>query len=81
METTLVGQLLDCYRLMGRDGLMVKADKVLDTQAVDVGTVSDTLRGEVFAEVHTIGANQLGELHSGNVMLQIELRFLAISFQ
>jgi hypothetical protein len=48
---------------------MVKVDKVLDTQAVNVGTISDTLRGKVFAEVYTIGANQLSELYSGNVML------------
>ena len=75
-----MGQLSDRYRLMSRDGLMVKVDKVLDTQAVDVDTISDTLRGKVFAEVYTIGANLHGELHSGNVVLQIELRFLAISF-
>ena len=80
METTLVGQLLDRYRLMSRDGLMVKVDKVLDTQTIDVGAISDTLRGKVFAEVYTIGANLLGELHSGNVVLQIKLRFLAKSF-
>ena len=80
METTLMGQLLDRYRLMGCDSLMVKVDEVLDTQAVNVSTISDTLRGKVFAEVYTIGANLLGKLHSGNVVLQIELWFLAISF-
>lgn len=80
MKTTLLGQLLDRYRLMARDCLMIKVDKVLYTQAVDVGTISDTLRGKVFAEVYTIGADLHCELHSGNVVLQIKLRFLAISF-
>ena len=75
-----MGQLLDCYRLTGSDSLMVKVDEVLDTQAVNVSTISDTLRGKVFAEVYTIGANLLSELHSGNVVLQIKLRFLAKSF-
>ena len=80
METTLVGQLLNRYRLMQSSCLMVKVDEVLDAQAVDVGTISDTLRAKVFAEVYTIGTNQFGELHSRNVVLQVKLRFLAISF-
>ena len=80
-ETTLVGQLLGGYRLMGCGNLMVEIDKVLDAQSVDIGIVRDTLQGKVLAEVSTIDANLFGELGKGNVVLQIELRFLTILLQ
>lgn len=69
METTLVSQLLDCYRLMGCDCLMVKFDKMFDAQTIDVGIITDTLRSKVFAEVYSVGTNLHGKLHSRNVVL------------
>ena len=54
---------------------------MLDEQTVDVGIVIGSLISEILTEIDAIGANQHGQLHNGNVMLQIELRFLAILFQ
>jgi len=56
---------------------MVEVDEMLDAQAIDVCIVSNALRGKVLAEIGTIGANQLGNLGNGDVVLQIELRLLA----
>ena len=70
-ETTLIGQLLDGHRLMGRNCLMVEVDEVLDAQTVDVFIITDTLQGKVLAEVGTIDANLIGELGQGNVVMQI----------
>ena len=60
---------------------MVELDEVLDTQTVDVGIVGGTLRGKVLTEIDTVGAHLFGELGSGYVVLQVELRFLAILLQ
>ena len=79
--TALVGQLLGYHWLAGSDCLMVELDEVLDTQTVDVGIVGGTLRGKVLTEIDTVGAYQFGELGSGYVVLQVELRFLAILLQ
>ena len=54
---------------------------MLDAQAVDVGIVSDALGGKMPAKIGAIGANLLGELDNGNVVLQIELLFLAVLLQ
>ena len=79
-ETALVGQLLGYHWLAGSDCLMVELDEVLDTQTVDVGIVGGTLRGKVLTEIDTVGVHLFGEFGSGNVVLQIKLRFLAKSF-
>ena len=57
---------------------MVEVNKVLDAQTVDVLIVSDALHGKVLAEVGAVDANQCGELGKRDIVLQIELRFLAI---
>ena len=80
-ETTLVSHLSDRYRLTSSDSLMVEVDKVLDAQSVDVGIVSDTLRGKVPAEVGTVNANQCCKLGNGDIVLQIESRFLTMLLQ
>ena len=54
---------------------------MLDAQPVDIGIVSDTLRGKVLAEVRAVNANQCGKLGDGDVVLQIELRFLTMLLQ
>ena len=68
-ETTLVSHLSDRYRLTSSDSLMVEVDKVLDAQSVDVGIVSDTLTGEMLAQIETVGSNSLSKLWEGNVVL------------
>ena len=68
-ETTLVGQLLRSYRLIGCGCLMVELNEVLDAQTVDVCIVCDTLLGKVLAKVGTVDANLFGELGKGNVVL------------
>ena len=80
-EATLIGELLGYYRLMGSESFIVEFDEVLDAQTVDVGIVGNTLHGKVLTEIDTISTNQLGELGYGNVMLQIELRVLAMLLQ
>ena len=70
--------MLDHYRLMGNDCLMVEFNKMLDAQSVDVGIVSRVLIGEMLAQIKTIGSNNMSKLGKGNVVLQIELRLLAI---
>ena len=57
---------------------MVELNKMLDAQSVDVGIVSEPLHGKVLAEVGAVDANRCGELGKRDVVLQIELRFLAI---
>lgn len=61
-EATLIGQLLDGYRLMGSDGFMVEVDKMLNAQTVDVCIICDTMQGEMFAEVGAVDSNQCGKL-------------------
>ena len=51
---------------------------MLDAQSVDVGIVSEPLHGKVLAEVGAVDANRCGELGKRDIVLQIELRFLAI---
>ena len=80
-ETTLVCQLLGGNRLVACGGLMVEIDKVLDAQTIDIAIVSDTLRGKVLAEVGTVNANQCCKLGNGDIVLQIESRFLTMLLQ
>ena len=77
----VVGQLLGGERLARGDGLMVAADEVLDAQAVDVGIVCEPLLGEESAQVGVVGADSLGELRQGEVVLQVELCGYAMLFQ
>ena len=51
---------------------------MLDAQSVDVGIVSRVLIGEMSAQIKTIGPNNMSKLGKGNVVLQIELRLLAM---
>ena len=71
-ETTLESQLLNHYWLMVSDCLVVEVDEVLDAQTVDVAIVSHTQTGEMLAQIETVGANQVGKLGNGNVVLQIK---------
>ena len=80
-ETTLVSQLSDRYSLMGSVCIMVKLDKVLDAQSVDVGIVSHAMTGEILAQIETVGSNGLSKLWERDVVLQIELLLLAMLFQ
>lgn len=77
-EPTLVGQLLGCKRALCHHVLTVKALKVDDAQTVDVGVVCDALLGEILAEVGAVGAHRLTQLCQREVVLQIELRNLAV---
>ena len=81
VETTLVGQLLHRYRLMGGGRLLVQVDEVPDAQTVDVTVVGGVLHGKVLTEIDTVDTYLLGKLGEGNVVLQVELRFLAVLFQ
>ena len=80
-ETTLVSQLLDRYRLMGSNCIMVKLDKVLDAQSVDIDIISRALTGEMLTQIETVGSNNLSKLREGDVILQIESRLLAMLLQ
>jgi hypothetical protein len=80
-ETTLVSQLLDRYRLMASDSLMVETDEMLDAQSVDVDIISHALTGEMLTQIETVGSNNLSKLREGDVILQIESRLLAMLLQ
>ena len=56
-EATLESQLLGGCWLVCCCRLMVYIDKVLYAQVVDVGIVSDALRGKVLAEVGAVDAD------------------------
>ena len=60
---------------------MVKLDKVLDAQSVDVGIVSHAMTGEILAQIETVCSNGLSKLGEGDVVLQIELLSLAMLLQ
>ena len=81
VETTLKSQFLHRQELVLCGSLMAEVDEVLDAQAVDVGIVGDALTGEILAQIKTVGSNSLCKLGSGNVVLQIELRLLAMLLQ
>ena len=80
-ETTLKGQFLGGYRLMGSCCLMVFVDKMLNAQPVDVGIVGCALTGEILAEIQAVGSNLLNKLGKGEVVFLVELLFLAILLQ
>ena len=71
--TALVSQLLGCEATLGGNGLMVKAHKMLDAQVVDVGIIGDAFLYEITAQIGAVGANGLGQLEQGQVVLQVEL--------
>ena len=71
--TAFAGQLLDREGLSGNGDLLVAADEVVDTQIVDIGIVGDALTGEILAEIRAVGANGLGQLLQGQVVLQVKL--------
>ena len=77
-ETTIKGQLLNGQGLVRGGTLLAETDEVADTQVVDIGVVSDALQGEVLAQIRAVDANQRGQLREGEVVLQIELRLLAM---
>ena len=60
---------------------MVELNKMLDAQSVDVGIVSHAMTGEILAQIETVGSNGLSKLWERDVVLQIELLFLAMLFQ
>ena len=80
-ETALEGQLLNSYRQMGCGSLLVEVDEVVDAQTVDVGIVGGTLLCKVLAEIDAVDAYLSGELGKGYVVLQVELRLLAVLSQ
>ena len=76
-----MSQLLDRYRLMASDSLMVETDEMLDAQSVDVDIISRALTGEMLTQIETVGSNNLSKLREGDVILQIESRLLAMLLQ
>ena len=77
-EATFKGQLLNGHGLVRGGTLLAETDEVADAQVVDISVVSDALQGEVLAQVRAVDANQRGQLREGEVVLQIELRLLAM---
>ena len=49
-------------------------DEVVDTQIVDIDIIGDALTREILAEIRAVGANGLGQLLQGEVVLQVKLR-------
>ena len=47
----VAGQLLGSEGLLGLDGLVIGADKVIDAEVVNIGIVSDARTGERAAEL------------------------------
>ena len=78
---TASSQLLGRDGTAGRDGLVVKTLKVVDTQTIDVGIVGGILAREILAEVVAVAAQGLRQLTDGEVALQIELRVDAMLLQ
>ena len=77
----VAGQLLGSEGLLGLDGLVIVADKVIDAEVVNIGIVSDALTGEIAAEVEAVGADSLRQLGKGQVVLEVELRLDAVALQ
>jgi hypothetical protein len=67
--STVESQLLGSEVVLGGDSLMIEAYEVIDAKIVDISIVSETLAGEILTEVETVGANSLGKLDNGHVVL------------
>ena len=80
-EAALLSQLLGGKGTVGGYGFSVKADKVLNAQAVDVGIISRILMRKVVAEIIAVGTDSLAEVVELDVVPQIELRCLAFLLQ
>ena len=78
---TFAGQLLGDNRLSSCGDLLIAADEMVDAQIVDIRIVSDALTREILAEIGAIGANGLGQLLQGEVVLQVKLCLHAELFQ
>lgn len=61
-ETTLLSQLLSGERAMSFNSIAIETGEVIDSQIVNIGIVSQTLTGEILAEIETIGADGFGKL-------------------
>lgn len=81
LEAALLSQLLGGKGTVGGYGFSVKADKVLNAQAVDVGIISRILMRKVVAEIIAVGTDSLAEVVELDVVPQIELRCLAFLLQ
>lgn len=60
--TAVACQLLCSDRFLSSYSLTIEIHKVIYTQIVDIGIVSNTLTGEILAEIETVGANGLSQL-------------------
>lgn len=76
-EATLVSQLLGTDRLSGSNARLVAPDEMVDAKVVDVSIIGNALTGEILAEVVAVGVDSLGQLFTGDVVLQVELRGFA----
>lgn len=81
VEAALDSQLLGGdYTLLGH-GLLMQTDEVPDAKPVDVSVISDALLGKVLAQISPVCADGTRQLRQGKVVLQIELRVLAMLFE
>ena len=80
-EAAFAGQLLGDDGLSSSGDLLIAADEMVDAQIVDIDIVSDALTGEILAEIRAVGANFLGQLLKGQIVLQVELRVHAVLVQ
>ena len=78
LESTLIGQLLSGEGTLGGGSLTIEIGEMMDAQIVDIGIVSDALTGEILPEISSVGTNSSTKLCKGQVVLQKELRFLAV---
>ena len=76
--TTLLGQLLCDDGFMCSGKFAVAGYEVTDAKVVDVCIVACALTGEILAEIVVVNADGCRELRQGQVLLQIELRVLAV---
>ena len=73
-----MGQLLGGDGAMSGNGLTIETDEMGDAEMVYISIVGDAMTGEILAEVCAVGANRLGKLEEGQVVLQVEPGVYAI---
>ena len=81
VEPTLLGQCHSCDCTRRITVLKIQPHEVFDTQAVDIGIISNTLLGEMATEIGAVGADGHRQLLQGQVVLEIESCRLAMLFQ
>ena len=81
VESAFGGELGGRKGAVAGNGLLIQTDEVFYAQSVDVGIIGETLLGKVLTQIGTVGADGLGELGKGEVVLQEEKRIFAVLFQ